>query len=77
MPKVMIDIDDISLDKLMVSELQKTRQYFIRDLESRRAGKGDAFFHLDPSLDIIEIQSHIDAVNLLIAYYGGDEGPAI
>lgn len=62
-------LDDLS-KVLLVSDLKATLECLQDDLEKRKAGTGMAIFHKDKKKDIAEIKRHIEAVKLVLQYYG-------
>lgn len=66
MAKHTFEIDDDSMDRIIVSELKRFVKYFKNDLKSENPR---VFFH-DPVEDKKEIKRHIDAFNTVIKYFG-------
>ena len=60
----MMEVIHQALDDIVVGELS-----CIRDELSESIGRRHAIFWLDPKEDDKEIQRHIDALNLILAYY--------
>ena len=67
-----ITICDDDADKITVANLQETLENLQQDLSRRKNNKGYAIFELDKEKDIVEINKRINAINLIIDYFGGD-----
>lgn len=65
-----IELDYEMVDKIVFAQLQETRDMFAKDLEEIKNGTSrNIFVWGDDEVDVIEIQKHIDALNLLIEWY--------
>lgn len=69
MDKFTIEIDTDLADKIVVRELIDTWQMFKKDL----GAKNNIFAWDDPKQDDVEIQKHIDALELLLKWYATSE----
>jgi hypothetical protein len=67
-----ITICDDDADKITVSNLQEILANLHHALSRRKQNEGCAAFELDKKKDIIEIKKRINAINLIIDYFGGD-----
>ena len=67
-----LTICDDDADKITVSNLQGILENLQQDLSRRKNNKGYAIFELDKEKDIVEINKRINAINLIIDYFGGD-----
>lgn len=64
-----IEVDYEMADRILVAQLRETRDSLMRDL-----GKNNnVFVWGDREADDIEIQKHIDAVDLLLQWYATPE----
>jgi hypothetical protein len=65
-----IELDYEMVDKIVLKQLQDTRQCYLEDLESIKNGISRHIFVFgDDEADVAEIQKHIDALDLLIEHY--------
>ncbi len=65
-----IKLDYEMVDKIVLKELQDTRGCFLEDLDSIKNGNSrNIFVFGDDAADVIEIQKHIDALDILIEHY--------
>ena len=60
-----IEVDYEVADRIVVSQLRETRDSFIRDL----GNNNHVFVWGDQEADDLEIQKHLDAVDLLLRWY--------
>jgi len=67
-----VTICDDDADKITVSNLQEILENLQHSLSHRKQNEGGAIFDLDKKKDIIEIKKRINAINLIIDYFGGD-----
>jgi hypothetical protein len=59
------------IDKIMVDQMEETRDQFLLDMESIEHGINMNFFvYNDNAADLVEMQKHVDALNLLLSWYG-------
>jgi hypothetical protein len=65
-----VTIPEEVADKILIDNLQ--RAYFdLKDnLDKRKVGGGLAFFHADESKDILETIKYLDAMILVLDYFG-------
>lgn len=64
-----VDIDHDFADKITFESLRDTRERFLEDL-----GAGNSVFWWDdPEADDAEIQRHINALDIVIKWYGTPE----
>lgn len=69
MPKVTIELDYETVDKILVQELQAQYDSLKEDLERRKDDlEPYGFFSTDKEEDIVEIQRHIDAFKTVVSY---------
>lgn len=66
-----VEICSQGLDAIVRSDLKSVLHSLKRDLKSRKNGKGIGIFHMDKAEDVAEIQRHIDALKIVLKYYGG------
>lgn len=64
---MLVNIDDDTVYKIVVTDLKEVRDYLEQDL-----GAGNNMFSLNPDEDDAEIQRHLDALDLIIDWYGDD-----
>ena len=58
------------VNAIVRAELNETLKCLQDDLKRRKKGNSIAIFHMDKSEDVAEIQRHIDAIKLVLRYYG-------
>jgi GTP-binding protein EngB required for normal cell division len=58
-------------DKITVSNLKETLENLQHDLSRRKQNEGCAVFELDKKKDIVEINKRINAISVIIDYFGG------
>lgn len=69
MYKIELTIDQV--DEILVNELKETRSRFLEDIEEIKGGNlVNCFFFNDALQDITEMERHIDALDVLISWYG-------
>lgn len=67
--KVTVELDWDTVDNIVVQELKNNLEGFIESLERVKSmGRGDVFT-TDLEQDIVDIEKHIEACKLLIAYH--------
>ena len=66
-----ITICDRDADKITVSNLQETLANLQHNLSRRKQNEGCAVFELDKKKDIVEINKRINAISIIIDYFGG------
>lgn len=67
--KVTVELDWDTVDNIVVQELKNNLDSFIENLERvKHLGRGDVFT-TDLEQDIVDIEKHIEACKLLIAYH--------
>ena len=66
-----LTICDDDVDKITVSNLQETLENLQQDLSRREHNKGYAIFELDKEKDIVKINKRINAISIIIDYFGG------
>ena len=59
------------VDNIVTSELRWSYDSMKADLERRREGGGMAFFHLDLEQDVKAIEEHLNALKLILDWFGG------
>lgn len=57
---------------ILVQEMKADLDTLEHDLENRKAGHGMAFWEHDLEADVAMIEKHIEALKLVVKYYGGD-----
>ena len=60
-----IEVDNEMADRILVSQLRETRDSFMKDL----GNNSNVFVWGDQEADDLEIQKHLDAVDLLLQWY--------
>lgn len=58
------------VQQIIQDELCWDLEQLERDLENRKRGDGMAIFDHDTDKDCLEIERHINAVKLILKYYG-------
>ena len=72
MYKIELTIDQV--DEILVNELKETRSRFLEDIEEIKGGNlVNCFFFNDALKDITEMERHVDALDVLISWYGVPE----
>lgn len=72
MYKIELNIDQV--DEILINELQDTRSRFLEDIETIKSGTLiNCFFFNDALEDIAEMERHVDALDILISWYGVPE----
>lgn len=72
MYKIELNIDQV--DEILINELQDTRSRFLEDIETIKSGTLiNCFFFNDALEDIAEMERHVDALDVLISWYGVPE----
>jgi len=66
--KIEVCIEGVSA--IVRSELNETLKCLQDDLKRRKAGKSIAIFHMEKDEDVAEMQRHIEAIKLVLRYYG-------
>lgn len=66
--KVEVCIEGVN--DIIRADLKDTLKSLQQDLKRRKAGGNLAIFHTDAKQDIAELQRHIDALKLVLRYYG-------
>jgi hypothetical protein len=59
------------VNDIVRSELKDAMDTLKDDLKRRKAGNSISIFHMEKDEDIAEMQRHIDALKLVLKYYGG------
>jgi len=67
-----LTICDDDADKITVSNLQGILENLQQDLSRRKHTSWYAIFELDKEKDIVEIKKRINAISIIIDYFGGD-----
>lgn len=71
MNKYMIEVDAETIDKIVIGQIKETYGSLVEDLAAYDAGQTpNIFFWGEPEKDKAEIQRHLDALKLLIEWYG-------
>lgn len=66
-----IELDGCVLDNITLSQLKSIRASLKVDLKRVNKSKRGFVFDAEYKVDVIEIKKHIDALDLLVKYYGG------
>ena len=66
-----LTICDDDADKITVSNLQEILANLQHNLSRRKQNEGCAVFELDKKKDIVEINKRINAISIIIDYFGG------
>lgn len=67
--KVTVELDWDTVDSIVAQELKNNLESFIESLEwVKNLGRGDVFT-TDLEQDVVDIEKHIEACKLLIAYH--------
>lgn len=76
---MLIDISDEAIDDIMQQELLNTYQGLLEDLSYiEETGKTHAIFDLDPTVDAVEIQRLVSALEVVGNWYGAfDDLPSV
>ena len=70
MTQVTVDLDSDTVDHIVTQQLAQVLESLTRDAELLRANRlAIAVFSHDPEEDIVEIQRHCAALQLILAYY--------
>lgn len=70
MNKYTVELDFDTIDRIVVEQLQYTKDSMARDLKLRCNGEGMAIFSTDIDKDVREIAKHVEAASLILSYYG-------
>ena len=65
---VKLSVDTVS--GIILNDLKETLDSLERDLESRKSGNGFAIFDHDQQTDVKIIEKHVNAVKIVMSYYG-------
>lgn len=66
--KLEVCIEGVSA--IVRSELNETLKCLKDDLKKRKDDSSIAIFHMDKAEDVAELQRHIEAIKLVLRYYG-------
>ena len=61
------------VDAIIIKELQTILQGLKDDREKRKNDEGMAIFDTDKKIDLYKLKEHINAVELILKYYGVKE----
>ena len=61
------------VDAIIIKELTTTLQGLKDDREQRKNDEGMAIFDTDKKIDLYKLKEHINAVELILEYYGVKE----
>lgn len=68
--KVTIELDWNTVDRIVVQELEENLQGFLASLERiKTMGDTDGIFSTNPEQDAKDLEEHIKACKLMIAYH--------
>lgn len=68
-----ISVDQDDFDNAMVRRLEEVRFWLYRDLERVRTNERGMIFSSDYDTDVKEIRKTLDAMDVVIKYFGGDK----
>lgn len=68
--QVLIDLDLDQISRLVYNELLVTRDCFLQDMEA----DGPAVFSMNEVYDKMQIQKHIDALDVILEWYRDPNG---
>lgn len=68
-----ISVDQDDFDNAMVRRLEEVRFWLYRDLERVRTNEKGMIFSSDYDTDVKEIRKTLDAMDVVIKYFGGDK----
>ena len=66
-----VEVCSHGLDSIIRGDLKSVLDSLNLDLKARKSGKGVGIFDTDKAKDVAEIQRHIDALKIVLKYYGG------
>lgn len=67
-----ISVDENDFDKAMSRRLEEVRFWLYRDLERVRTTEKGLIFSNDYDTDVKEIRKTLDAMDVVIKYFGGE-----
>lgn len=71
MKKVTVELDWDTVDNIVKQELVSCLENLKTDLKNRKSkNSGLAVFSTDKKVDVALLKDHIDAVNMVLSYYG-------
>jgi len=70
MKKVTVELDWDTIDGIVKQELASMHDNLANDLDNRKNDRGMAIFEHDKDTDIRLIQEHINAMTIVLHYYG-------
>lgn len=71
MKKVTVELDWDTVDNIVKQELVSCLENLKTDLKNRKSKNGGlAVFSTDKKVDVALLKDHIDAVNMVLSYYG-------
>ena len=66
-----VEVDAETIDKIIIGQLKETYESLVEDLAAYDGGKTpNIFFWGEPEKDKAEIQRHLDALKVVIEWYG-------
>lgn len=68
-----ISVDETDFDNAMTRRLKEVRFWLYRDLERVRTNEKGLIFTSDYETDLKEICKTMDAMDVVIKYFGGDK----
>jgi hypothetical protein len=68
---LMLTICHDDADKITVCNLKEILENLQNNLSRRKQNEGCAVFELDKKKDIVEINKRINAISIIIDYFGG------
>jgi hypothetical protein len=69
---MLVKIDNDQVINVLVTELRSARNFLIDDWVKVRDKNEGFVFDKDPQKDLAEISKHIEAMRVVIQYYGGE-----
>ncbi len=65
-----VELQSECITAIVRADLMSVRKYLRSDLKRRKAGHKLGIFSNDKDKDVAEMQRHIDALNIILKYYG-------
>jgi hypothetical protein len=69
---MLVKIDNDQVTNVLITELRSARNILIDDWVRVRDKNEGFIFDKDPQKDLAEISEHIEAMRIVIQYYGGE-----
>ena len=65
-----VELQSECITAIVRADLMSVRKHLRTDLKRRKAGHKLGIFSNDKDEDVAEMQRHIDALNMILKYYG-------